>query len=240
VAKCGIKTLVHLAWVTQPGVYLESEENDLWVTRSLALIEGLLAAGLEHCVSTGTCIEYDPSAVEPCDEETTPIVPRSRYAQCKVELYRELVSRFKLNESTLSWVRVFHVYGEGEHPMRFVTSMAKTFLSGGVVDLKTPSSVRDFVDVRNVTGILALAIAERFDGVVNAGSGNGVTIRHAAESIAELCGRTRDSVRCSAAQADPTPNIVAGTKRMAALGAPPPIDYRIGFAQLIENLNQTL
>jgi len=47
--------LLHLAWVTTPDNYWESEENFKWVVSSLVLAEEFIKNGGERIVSAGSC-----------------------------------------------------------------------------------------------------------------------------------------------------------------------------------------
>ena len=49
---------VHAAWITTPGIYLESPMNERFRDWSLAFVRQLLGMGVAHIVGLGTCVEY--------------------------------------------------------------------------------------------------------------------------------------------------------------------------------------
>src|SRR6266404_2068156 len=49
---------VHAAWITTPGIYLESAENERFRDSSLQFLRDLRQRGLGHIASLGTCVEY--------------------------------------------------------------------------------------------------------------------------------------------------------------------------------------
>src|SRR5947209_1188044 len=65
---------VHTAWITTPGIYLESPENERFRDASLQFLRKVRKLGTKHIVSLGTCVEYQITN-EPLSEEKTPIAP---------------------------------------------------------------------------------------------------------------------------------------------------------------------
>src|SRR5207247_6625531 len=49
----------HLAWYTEPGVYLHSTENISSLNASVSLLQRLIKIGCRKFVVAGTCAEYD-------------------------------------------------------------------------------------------------------------------------------------------------------------------------------------
>jgi nucleoside-diphosphate-sugar epimerase len=78
---------VHAAWITTPGIYLESPENYRWLKESLEFFSRLTEFGVNHWFSLGTCIEYQISP-ERLSEARTPIAPATTYARCKTGVER--------------------------------------------------------------------------------------------------------------------------------------------------------
>src|SRR5690349_15031042 len=66
--------LVHLAWITEPGVFWHSPENERWLDASRGLIGRFVDAGGKRVVVAGTCAEYAWSD-EPLSEATSPLEP---------------------------------------------------------------------------------------------------------------------------------------------------------------------
>src|SRR5688500_19986039 len=61
----GVQTCaLPISWITAPGIYPESAENDRYRAESLAFLGGLFERGLDHAVAVGTSAEYRPSRVD--------------------------------------------------------------------------------------------------------------------------------------------------------------------------------
>ena len=83
--------LLHLAWITTPGVYWTSPENLQWLAASLQLIEEFRSRNGMRAVVAGTCAEYDWTEGV-CSETTTALRPATLYGTCKHALQQVLAS----------------------------------------------------------------------------------------------------------------------------------------------------
>src|SRR5262249_32981733 len=88
---------VPAAWITTPGIYLESPENERFRDDSLRFISKIADLGTRHVVGLGTCIEYQINE-RPLAEDATPIAPTTTYARCKNELRLALETESKARE----------------------------------------------------------------------------------------------------------------------------------------------
>src|SRR5437773_8400639 len=48
---------LHLAWITTPGIYLESPENFRFLESSIRFLRKIREAGTKHIFGLGTCVE---------------------------------------------------------------------------------------------------------------------------------------------------------------------------------------
>ncbi len=84
-ALTGIDTVVHLAWYTEPGKYLQSELNLECLSGTIELARASMQAGVRRVVGIGTCAEYDlaQACCGPIHSSTlrhsTPLVRRRRF-----------------------------------------------------------------------------------------------------------------------------------------------------------------
>ena len=168
--------LLHLAWVTEPGVYWTSPENLRWVAASLELLHAFREAGGVRAVAAGTCAEYDWSDGI-CTEATTPLVPATPYGAAKHALQVELgVLSAQLGLSS-AWGRIFFLYGPHEHRERLVPSVIRALLSGEPARCTHGNQLRDFLHVADVADAFVSLFASTVTGAVNIGSGEPVAIR---------------------------------------------------------------
>jgi nucleoside-diphosphate-sugar epimerase len=180
--------IVHSAWVTTHGVYWQSPENRDWLTASLSLLGAANDSGVRRFVGVGTCAEYDPAELRPRHETRSVIAPSTPYGATKDEFRRAAEQLANTEGVEFAWARVFMLYGAGEHPDRFVASLARALVSGQPALTSSGTAVRDFFDARDVGGAIAALAASHLTGALNIGSGNGVSLREIGERLANSAG----------------------------------------------------
>ena len=250
---------LHMAWITTPGVYLESPENYRFLETSLTFLRRLRDSGVQHIVSLGTCIEYQITN-QPLSEDTTPVAPTTTYARCKNDLRLALEAEarrsklgdraaaepiselqtpnFKLRTPnfSFSWPRIFYPYGPGEHPSRLCSSLIAKLRRGDEIVLKTPDSTKDYIYIDDLAEALLAIVENRFHGLINVGTGQGTTVRQIADSLARSLGRP-DLIRVAPnPEPDPFPFVVADASRLKSLGWRPAHDLHQGLQKLLASI----
>jgi nucleoside-diphosphate-sugar epimerase len=178
--------LLHFAWYAEPGKYQQSEDNLRWCQAGIELVRAFTASGGQRAVFAGTCFEYD-FAYGYCSEALTPCVPSTRYGASKLAL-AQLVTRFPPGTISTAWGRIFHLYGQYEHPNRLISSVILSLLKGGRARCAHGRQVRDFMYVEDVASAFVTLLDSDVAGIVNIGSGEPVTIRALVSTIAESIG----------------------------------------------------
>jgi nucleoside-diphosphate-sugar epimerase len=224
---------VHAAWITTPGGYAESPENDRYRDESLAFLTGLVERGVGHIVALGTSAEYRPAAA-PLDEASA-LAPRDRYARAKHELRLGLTERMAGTAARLAWARVFQPYGAGEPAQRLCSTVVRRLAAGERVTLDNPDALRDWIHVDDVAGALLCLVESGAAAVVNVGTGVGRTVGSVACSIASILGRPDLIVTTRSASEVPGP-LVADIGRLRGLGWTPRVRFEAGLTRLIEAL----
>jgi len=193
--------LLHMAWYAKPGAFWNAEENLDWTRASLELVLEFARKGGKRATVAGTCAEYDWSFPRLVERET-PLRPSSLYGTCKNSL-RELAEAAagKLGLS-LSWGRIFLLYGPHEPPERLVASVARALLAGQPAPCTRGDQVRDFLHVTDVAGAFAALLDGGVEGAVNIASGDAVTVRKVVETVGAAAGRP-DLVRLGAIPTQP-------------------------------------
>jgi nucleoside-diphosphate-sugar epimerase len=229
---------VHTAWITTPGVYLESPENERFRDASLKFIRRVADLGARHVLSLGTCIEYKITQ-QPLTEDSTPIAPTTTYARCKNELRLALEIESKARGFGFCWGRVFYPYGPGEHPSRLCSAIIQKLLRGEKITLKTPISTKDYIYVDDLAAALLTAIEKRFEGNVNFGTGMGTTVRTIAAIIGQLTQKSELIDEASQPNPDPFPYVVADAARIKSLGWKPRFTLEEGLRRLLDARRRT-
>jgi len=225
---------LHTAWVTAPGVYLESPDNDLFLAWSRDFIKGIADRGVEHVMVLGTCIEYQISD-KPLSEDSTPVDPATRYAECKNAL-REYLAACEGRPQSWCWGRVFYPYGVGEHPSRLCSAIINKLRVGESICLKTPSSVKDYIHIDDLAAAVLLCLERRHRGAINLGTGNGVSVGEMAEMIGRLMERPELITHAEPPAIDPQGHVVADSARLRSLGWEPHVSMETGLSRLVTHL----
>jgi nucleoside-diphosphate-sugar epimerase len=195
-----VDTVIHAAWYVEPGKYLDSLENMRCVEGSLRLAEAAARTGVRQFIGIGTCFEYRlPNDHITADAEVGPV---TLYAAAKLSLFHMLEKRFAGTSTTLTWARLFYLFGEGEHPARLFPMLHRKLAAGEAVQLTSGDKLRDFLDVAEAGAMIAVLAETGQSGVVNICSGKAVTIREIAEEIADRHGR-RDLITFGTATVHP-------------------------------------
>ena len=175
--------LVHLAWVTSPGIYWESSENDSWVEVSMDLARIFADRGGQRIVVAGTCAEYQVGGTESFDEVKTPIAPRTRYGKSKAKLFDELSLFCDRSRISLGWARIFHLFGPFEDSLRLVPSIIVPLLKGQRAKAPVGGHWRDFSAVEDIGGAMAKLLLSDFVGPANVASGLPIQVKDLVKRI---------------------------------------------------------
>lgn len=194
-ALAGVDTVIHLAWYTEPGAYLQSEHNLSCLAGTLELARACIAARVRRLVGVGTCAEYDFAAG--LLRADTPLDPQTLYAACKASAYHILREWLRSAGMQFAWCRLFYLFGEGEDARRLVPYLHRQLSAAQPAELTSGDQIRDFLDVRDAGDMIARAALGDLQGALNICSGVPVTVRQLAERIADQYGR-RDLLRFGA------------------------------------------
>jgi nucleoside-diphosphate-sugar epimerase len=178
--------LIHCAWEVEHGVFWTSPANAAWHAASLDLVRRFRAAGGGHVMALGTCAEYCTGDPGPWNEER-PIRPATLYGQAKAALWRDLSD---LCGDDLTWVRLFHLFGPGEDPRRFVSSMILSLSAGQRTEVRSPHLVRDYAPTAHVARCLVGLLSAPTRGACDLSSGHPLSLGDLAHMIARALDAT--------------------------------------------------
>jgi dTDP-6-deoxy-L-talose 4-dehydrogenase (NAD+) len=182
------EVLVHLAWRGMPQyrALFQIEEN---LFQSYRFLRDVVAAGLPQLVVAGTCLEYGLRNGELREDLGTD--PCMAYGVAKDSLRRMLTELRKQHPFTLQWVRLFYVYGEGQHPNALLPQLERALERGEPEFLMSRGDqLRDFVPVQDAARWL-VRIAEQTGvcGIINGGSGQPMSVRALVEQYLKSKGQ---------------------------------------------------
>lgn len=145
----GCDTFVHLA---AAGVTTGSDDwehcFEVNVRQSLALWRTAVAAGIHRFVICGSCFEYGRSAENYAQiPVTAPLQPVTAYGASKAAASAAALALAASDSLSLTILRPFHVFGEGEAAGRFWPELRKAAQAGRDFAMTSGIQVRDFTPV---------------------------------------------------------------------------------------------
>ena len=206
--------LLHLAWDVTHGIYWRSLENLRWVKTSLNLLQAFIDGGGKRALLVGSCAEYDWNYGY-CTENLTPVQPETLYGVCKDALHRVATAAAAEKGVSLSWARLFFLFGPGEHDDRLVPSVINSLLLGEEALCTHGEQIRDYIYVKDAAAALVALLESKVEGPVNIGSGRPVVLKELIAEAAEIAGRP-DLVRLGAIAVEPDDQqlLLANTRRL--------------------------
>jgi nucleoside-diphosphate-sugar epimerase len=135
----------------------------------------------------------------PISENTVPI-PHTDYGRTKLAGSNVVLEAVRSAGLAAAVVRLFTVYGSGEHAGRLLPSLIDAARTGGAVSLSSGEQPRDFTYVADaVSGLLRVGRSAAASGVLNVATGRLTTVRRFAEQAAAIMGIPGDRLRFGAA-----------------------------------------
>lgn len=178
--------LLHFAWDTTPGSYLESDINYEWVDKSFEMLEQFKINGGKRAVFAGTCFEYEFQEVQegPLNESTSKLNPISTYAKCKNQLRVRAADYSNANGISFGWGRIFYVFGEGENENRLVPKVVNTLKMNEEMTFSTGELIKDYMFAGDIAEAFVNFLNSNVTGCVNICSGKPVKIKEIVGVIA--------------------------------------------------------
>jgi len=226
--------LVHLAWITEPGVYWQSPENNNWLRASVELLGAFHEHGGKRALLSGTCAEYDWTDGH-CVEDETPLRAKSLYAETKLAFRDAAFSLAKNSDISVAWARVFFSFGPNERPERLVPAVVLSLLAGERAKCSDGSLLRDFMYVADVASAMVAVLDSDFSGDINIASGDALTLEDIVGRIAaRLDASDRIDFGHYPRRADDPQKITADVSRLSdSIGWTPEYDLDSAIDQTI-------
>lgn len=225
--------LLHLAWNTTPGQYLQASDNLDWVSASLSLCRTFYRSGGERAVFAGSLSEYTGGPEQ--FTESSPRYPFSLYGVCKSSLFDMLASFCKQENLSFAWGRVFFLYGPHENENRVVPYVIRSLLKGKEALCSDGISKKDYLYVEDMAAAFVHLLNIHETGAYNIGSGQAVPLRDILLKTAALIGRP-DLLRLGArpSRSYEPPCMAADITRLQKTGFSPAYDLDAGLNKTVE------
>lgn len=176
--------LMHLAWGGLPN-YKSLHHFEEELPAQYRFLIGLVESGLKNLLVTGTCFEYGMQSGSLDEEIETQ--PNNPYGFAKDTLRRQLEFFRQGKPFSLTWARLFYLYGDGQAENSLLSQLKKAVGRGEkVFDMSGGEQLRDYLHVSDVARYLvSLAMTLRDNGIVNVCSGKPISVRSLVEGWVE-------------------------------------------------------
>ncbi len=175
--------LIHLAWGGLPN-YNESFHLDLEYRKQKLFLERMIKGGLKNLFITGTCFEYGKyeNAIHPNVE----LKPVTVYGKAKVKLFHKLNKLKKKYSFSLTWARLFYIYGEGQSKNTLFGQLEEAVKNKQKkFNMSSGEQLRDYMRVTDVAEqINNIALSLKDFGAINICSGKPIKVK---ELVAQVC-----------------------------------------------------
>lgn len=224
--------LLNFAWATT-GDYLSSNINFEFVKAGLNLLKFFSENGGKRAVFVGTCFEYQFSDKKL--KETDILNPKSVYAKSKSSLMTLAEAFCNQNNISFGYGRIFFVYGKKENEKRLTAHIIKSLKEGSAVNIINGDFIRDYMYSKDIANAFAKFIDSDVQGVVNICTGEGISLKDYALTIAKKLGK-EDLVKINYEELDQPMYIVGDNSRLKnEVGYLPKYSFEVAIDEILKD-----
>lgn len=173
--------LIHLAWDGLPNYKsLHHFEDEL--PNQYRFLKKLVKSGLKTLIVAGTCFEYGMQSGSLSEDLQAD--PTNPYGFAKNSLRCQLEYLQQIQPFNLTWARLFYTYGDGQSEKSLFSQLNQAIdRKENIFNMSGGEQLRDYLPVQEVAKYLvALALTERNNGIVNICSGIPISVRKLIEN----------------------------------------------------------
>ena len=142
--------LVHLAAFSANTPYADLDECIYWnVYAPSKLFMTAYEVGITNYIVTGSCFEYGYTKSGVYGIESL-LKPNSSYPTSKASSSIAFEGFAREKNISLTYLRIFQAYGDGEKETRFWPSLKKAALAGKNFEMSKGDQIRDFIPVKDI------------------------------------------------------------------------------------------
>ena len=197
-----------------------------------SLVKLAAKAGASVFIGIGSQAEYGPH--ESLISEDTPCRPTTLYGAAKLSALTGTQILAAETGMRHVWLRVFSLYGPGDHPGWMIPSVAKQMLSGTRPKLTQGMQTWDFLHVEDAARAVMATVSEAASGVYNLASGLPVRIRTVIETLRDQCAPELELIFGEIPfRPDQVMSMQVDISRLNALGGSPTISLQTGLSEFV-------
>lgn len=168
--------------------------------------------------------------------ESHPLSNWNPYATSKIIGEQLCASYHKEFNVPVSILRIFNIYGNGQHPDFLIPKIIKGVMQGQL-ELESDYPKRDFVHVADVADALVKCVIANKEGIntYNVGSGKSYSVKEVVEAVQTITGKKITPVYRNIQRSNEVTNVIADcTKIKTELNWSPKFDLYRGLVDVIQ------
>jgi nucleoside-diphosphate-sugar epimerase len=162
---------LHLAWNVNSNSWRDTPSQKSLIRNTQIFLE--ITSNFEYILATGSSQEYVAKSV--ALDENAELAYDYDYLIDKHKMREVLSSHSETTNTTFSWVRLFNIYGPGDHPNRIVNQLLRSSRNGEDFKLLNPHYAIDLLYVQDAVDAIINLVVKRGKGIFNLGSGIPIT-----------------------------------------------------------------
>lgn len=166
---------LHFAWAGPGSLNRKDPEIQKYnIDMSLNALKKAMEIGCHKFIFAGSQAEYGHAQDGGLKKENGPAKPLSEYARAKLLFGQQALDELKENKSAMQYIhmRIFSVYGPGDHEDSLINTLKKDILKGKEVLLGDCSQLWDYIYIDDLAEALYLLCEKGETGIYNIGSGD--------------------------------------------------------------------
>lgn len=163
--------------------------GDRYADDAYALVEAL-SKRARRLVYASSSVVYGDSTEEPLSTDS-PVVPTDTYARSKIR------NEHRVHEAGGLVLRFANLYGPGMSTSNVLSDIARQIPGSGALRIRDAAPVRDFLSVAEAATAIVLAIRKDAEGVLNIGSGDGLSVGDVARLALRAFGEAQRPIESS-------------------------------------------
>lgn len=177
--------VAHLAWTGVRGADRDDPRQVANIAWTADLLEVCQECGTSTFLGAGSQAEYGPKRAAITESDAT--APTTLYGETKLAAGRIGARIAQARGMRHVWMRIFSIYGEGDHPHWLIPYLIGTMLRGERPSLTAGEQLWDFLHIRDAAAAMRIALENpQAKGVYNLGSGLAPPLRQTIETIRDL------------------------------------------------------
>ena len=228
---------VHFAWAgvgsagrSDPGIQKQNVEM------ALRAYEKAAELSCGRFLFAGSQAEYGHAQDGGLKKEEGPAEPVSEYGKAKLEVLRLIAGRGTKSSSGLPLyihMRLFSVYGPGDHETSLVSSLVRGFLKGEEISMGNCTQLWNYLYIRDAAEGIALLCEKGEGGVYNLAGPDTRPLKEFVQEIQTACGGGRPLFGQRADNAEGPADLSPDISGILALGFAPKTLFSEGLAACI-------